>query len=146
MLPRNTIKPQSSGQSNNDSNMKDEEAEDQEQEPTEEYMCLTSSMTGVFGVITTLPESTYRRLNILQGQLTNGEEHVAGLNPRAYRASRYKSTNSSDMLRSVLDGGFLRRWLELSSGRRKDLATRAGATVEQIREDLWELQEAVGFF
>jgi len=146
MLPRNTTKPPSIDQPNNDNNMKGEEPEEQEQDSTQEYMCLTSSMTGIFGVITTLPESTYRRLNILQGQLTNGEEHVAGLNPRAYRASKYRSTNSNDMLRSVLDGGFLRRWLELSSGRRKDLATRAGATVEQVREDLWELQEAVGFF
>ena len=82
---------------------------------------------------------------MIQGQLTTGEEHVAGLNPRAYRASRYRSTNT-EVLRGVLDGAFIRRWLSLSTGRRKEFASRAGTSEEELRDDLWDLQEAINFF
>ena len=130
MLPRvNTTKSTSS--------------EDGEKEQ-DQYLCLVTTLTGAMGIVVNLPELTYRRLNILQGQLTNGEEHFCGLNPRAYRACRYKST-SMEVLRSVLDAGFIKKWLNLSKGRRADLAARAGSNEGVIRNDLWEIQQALAF-
>ncbi|KAF3938502.1 hypothetical protein ABW19_dt0205999 [Dactylella cylindrospora] len=121
-----------------DQNMEDEEEET-------EFICMFSTMTGVFGSISAISESMYRRLNVIQGQITNSGEHVAGLNPRAYRAAKFRNT-SSELMRAILDGKFLGRWLMLGAGRRKELAGRAGTSEEMLREDLWFLQDATAFF
>lgn len=39
-------------------------------------------------MVTPITEKTYKRLLLLYGQLVNGLQHVAGLNPRAFRYAR----------------------------------------------------------
>ncbi|KAF3920892.1 hypothetical protein ABW21_db0207301 [Orbilia brochopaga] len=110
-----------------------------------EYLCMFCTMTGMFGTISSIPESMYRRLNVIQGQITNAGEHAAGLNPRAYRAAKFRNT-SAEPMRAILDGNLLGRWLMLGAGRRKELAGRAGTSEDMLREDLWFLQDATAFF
>ncbi|KAF8477455.1 CPSF A subunit region-domain-containing protein [Kalaharituber pfeilii] len=110
------------------------------------YLCLTSTTTGVIGVVTTSPEPVYRRLNIIQNTLISGEEHTAALNPKAYRAAMLGSGRAASMeiLRGILDGGFLaRRWAGLSEGRKAELAARAGVTSKAVGEDIAAVETAL---
>jgi CPSF A subunit region len=43
------------------------------------------SLNGSISMVTPITEKTYKRLLLLYGQLVNGLQHVAGLNPRAFR-------------------------------------------------------------
>lgn len=108
----------------------------------EEYVVLAATMTGQLAMVTTIPEAAYRRLNIVQSQIINGEEHTAGLNPRAYRSSTYRSP-STELLRGVLDGAFLGRYLGLSEVRKAEIAGKARSNEGTIREDLMELEMAL---
>ena len=111
-----------------------------------EYICLISTLTGILACITTAPEPVYRRLNIIQNQLISGEEHPAGLNPKGYRAASLGAgrTQSSEILRGLLDGGFLqRRWAGLGEGRKVELAAKAGVEVARVREDMAGVETAL---
>lgn len=111
-----------------------------------EYICLISTLTGILACVTTAPEPVYRRLNIIQNQLISGEEHLAGLNPKGYRAATLCAgrTQSSEILRGLLDGGFLqRRWAGLGEGRKVELAAKAGVEVARVREDMAGVETAL---
>lgn len=84
-------------------------------------------------LITTLPENSYRRLNILQNQIVVGGEHTAGLNPKAFRHVA-ASDRTGEVLRGVLERGLLERWVGLSAGRKAEMAERAGMEVGLVRE------------
>lgn len=109
-------------------------------------------------MIRTIPETAYRRLNIVQGQIVNGEEHVAGLNPREYRAVVNYSGGGGggaggggwggsgggvggDTMRGVLDGGLVSRWIGLAEGRKGEVSAKAGCGVQGIRGDLKRVVE-----
>lgn len=112
-----------------------------------EYFVLVGTHTGSLAMVTPLPETCYRRLNIVQGQIINGEEHVAGLNPRGYRAVASAGGGvGGDLVRGVLDGALVARWIGLGEGRKKEIAGKAGSEVGGIREDLKRVVElAVGY-
>lgn len=93
---------------------------------------LLTSQTGSMALITSLPESTYRRLSALQSQLTNTLEHACGLNPRAFRAVESDGTAG----RGMVDGSLLRLWLGLGRQRRMEIAARVGASEWELRGDL----------
>jgi cleavage and polyadenylation specificity factor subunit 1 len=100
--------------------------------PVANHQVIITYQTGAVGLITPLSESSYRRLSALQMQLWNALDHACGLNPRAYRNAESDGIGG----RTVLDGTMLRRWLELGTQRRKDIAGRAGAESWEIRGDL----------
>ncbi|PWW76051.1 hypothetical protein C7212DRAFT_280229 [Tuber magnatum] len=103
----------------------------------QEYFVLAGTQTGSLAMIRTIPETAYRRLNIVQGQIVNGEEHVAGLNPREYRAVvNYSGGVGGDTMRGVLDGGLVSRWIGLAEGRKGEVSAKAGCGVQGIRGDL----------
>jgi len=127
-LPQTTLAPPTNGSTTNGAFL-----------TKSEYLCLSSTLTGTIGCITTAPEPVYRRLNIIQNQLISGEEHPAGLNPKGYRAASLGAgrAQSSEILRGVLDGSFLqRRWAGLGEGRKVELAAKAGAEVGRVQEDI----------
>lgn len=113
--------------------------------PAEEFLVLAGTATGSLAMITALPETSYRRLNIVQGQIVNGEEHTAGLNPRGYRAvvSSGAAGVGGDLLRGVLDGALVSRWVGFGEGRKSEIAGKAGSDVAGIREDLKGLDGAL---
>ncbi|KAI9842274.1 MAG: mRNA cleavage and polyadenylation factor subunit [Sclerophora amabilis] len=112
--------------------------------PPQQTLLLTSR-TGSLSILTPLSEPVYRRLSSLHSALTNLLDHPCGLNPRAYRApTGAAAVNAmtglgSDVLggaRGVLDEGLLRRWWELGTGKRGEVAARAGVRAEEVRSDL----------
>ncbi|KAF8446478.1 CPSF A subunit region-domain-containing protein [Terfezia claveryi] len=104
------------------------------------YLTLLSTLTGSLAVISSLPEPLYRRLNIIQNQLISSEEHPCGLNPKGYRTAVLQGgrAQSSELLRGVLDGGFLgRRWAGLGEGRKGEVGGKAGSERGRVGGEVW---------
>ena len=96
------------------------------------FHILTTSLTGSFGLITPVDETTYRSLGSLQTHLTSVLEHAAGLNPRDYRSVESESLGA----RGVIDGSLVTRISELGSARRAEVVGRAGGDAWALRSDL----------
>jgi len=93
---------------------------------------LLTTQSGSLGLLTPINETVYRRLGALQAFLTNSLDHACGLNPRGYRAVETERFGS----RGIVDGTILRRWSELSSGRRMEAVAKVGVEEGVVREDL----------
>ena len=96
------------------------------------YQALMTTQNGSLGLITCIPEESYRRLSALQSQLTNTLEHPCGLNPRAFRAVESDGTAG----RGILDGNLLFKWIGMSKQRKAEIAGRVGAHEWEIKADL----------
>ncbi|KAK2741029.1 mRNA cleavage and polyadenylation factor subunit [Myotisia sp. PD_48] len=101
--------------------------------PPTKYQVLITSQTGSIGTVTPLAEDSYRRLSALQSQLVNVLEHPCGLNPRGYRAVESDGIGGQ---RGMIDGNLLLRWFDMGAQRRIEIASRVGADVDAIRNDL----------
>ncbi len=102
---------------------------------------LLARATGLLAALHPLPESEYRRLSSLTAQLANSLAHTAGLNPRGHRMpAGFQSLApgvDASVGRSMVDGALLSRWAELGSGRRAEVAGRAGlASSAEVRAEL----------
>ncbi|KAK3336811.1 CPSF A subunit region-domain-containing protein [Cercophora scortea] len=124
LLPTTTTGPSTTPQQNgNSSNDKPD------QTPRAPQVLLLASPTGVLAALRPLSESAYRRLSSLATQLTTSLPHAAGLNPKGYRmpsASCPTSGVDAGVGRSIVDGVVLERFVELGTGRRGEMAGRAG--------------------
>ncbi|KAK3393663.1 CPSF A subunit region-domain-containing protein [Podospora didyma] len=104
------------------------------------HVLLMASPTGVISALRPLSEAAFRRLSSLAAQLTTSLPHAAGLNPKAYRmpsASCMPSGVDAGIGRSIIDGVMLQRYTELGTGRRGEMAGRAGYNrPDEIRSEL----------
>ncbi|KAG6368515.1 hypothetical protein INS49_002725 [Diaporthe citri] len=109
------------------------------------HTILFASPTGSLATLTSVSETSYRRLSSLMSQLINTLPHPAGLNPKAYRMPPSATQTKASMGpgvdagggRNIVDGAVLARWMELASGRRAEIAGRVGYSgSEEVRADL----------
>lgn len=104
---------------------------------------LLTTQSGALGLLTPINETVYRRLGALQAFLTNSLDHACGLNPRGFRAVETERFGS----RGIVDGTVLRRWTELSSGRRMEAVAKVGIEEGELRSDLMMVGEGgLGWF
>ncbi|CAO3589394.1 unnamed protein product [Absidia cylindrospora] len=102
--------------------------------------CLCGSFTGSISVVSPIPEKTFKRLGTLYGQLANSIQHVAGLNPRAYRLIKgSKQRMASNRTKAVLDGDLINAFAGLAVDRQKEVTKQIGTTVPRIMEDIVEI-------
>jgi len=101
---------------------------------TQQHQILIASLTGALSLLTPLTEAQYRSLNTLSTHLSNTLPHHCGLNPRAYRIDR--DAPAAEGGRTVVDGEILRRWRELGSMRRGEIAGRMATDVDSVREGI----------
>ncbi|KAH8813165.1 CPSF A subunit region-domain-containing protein [Xylogone sp. PMI_703] len=120
----------------------DVQAQSQSQSP---HQILLTTRTGSLALLTPLSESQYRRLGTLTSHLTNTLSHACGLNPRAYRTDR-DAPEAMVGGRQVVDGDVLRRWMELGTQRRSEVAGRVGVDGEEVREELVWLRSGLLYF
>ncbi|KAJ9114950.1 hypothetical protein QFC20_001325 [Naganishia adeliensis] len=97
----------------------------------------TDSMGGL-STLVPLKAARFKRLQLLQGQLTRSVQHVAGLNPKAYRhvANRYQARALN---KGVLDGFLLQTFIDLPIDKQKDMVSPIGTNRETIINDLMDL-------
>jgi len=101
---------------------------------TPQHQILIASLSGSFSLLTPLTESQYRSLNTLTTHLSNTLPHHCGLNPKAYRVDR--DAPAAEGGRTIVDGEILRRWRELGSMRRSEVAGKLGMDADSVREDI----------
>ncbi|KAL1925408.1 uncharacterized protein VTP21DRAFT_291 [Calcarisporiella thermophila] len=112
-----------------------------------QYLCLCGTLDGSLGLITPIPEKSFKRLQLLQGQLVNGLQHPAGLNPKAFRLLQSNERLASNPVKAVLDGDLIWQFLWcMPPVRRREMAKRIGTTVERIVTDLREIDFGWGYF
>lgn len=108
---------------------------------------LITMHTGSLALLTPLTEDTYRKLSTLSNHLSNALYHGAGTNPKAYRIAE----NAPEAIvggRTILDGAILMRWMELGTGKRRDILSRLGEAREgsmALREELRSLVGGIGY-
>lgn len=110
-------------------------------EPAEEaHAVLLASPTGVLATLRPLSESSYRRLYSITMQLTASLPYCAGLNPKSHRtasASCGPPGVDAGIGRSIVDGAILERFMELGTGKRGEIAGRAGySSPGEVRAEL----------
>ena len=100
---------------------------------TPQNQLLLLSQTGSLSLLTPLTDPSYRRLSALQNILLNTSSHPCSLNPRAYRAVETDGMGG----RGVIDGELIKRWHDLSSAQKANLADKVGSKgVWEVRGDL----------
>lgn len=104
-------------------------------------------------------DESAKRLQLLQGLLTRSIQHVAGLNPRAFRCASVthrigayqliplfpsarivrNDSAAKPLTRGILDGSLLSAFMELPIHRQKELTSPIGADRGQVLRDLGSL-------
>jgi cleavage and polyadenylation specificity factor subunit 1 len=105
-----------------------------------------ATLDGSLGYLLPLPETTFRRLKMLQIKLVQGLPHNAGLNPKAFRTFHTHHQYLYSAQHKVLDGELLWRYIQLSGKEKADFAKQIGTSVAQILEDLKEVDKVSAHF
>ncbi|TFY75914.1 hypothetical protein EWM64_g8097, partial [Hericium alpestre] len=79
-------------------------------------------------------ESTFKRLQLLQGQLTRNVQHAAGLNPRAFRIVRNDFV-SKPLSKGILDGNLLSSFNDLPITRQVEITRQIGTDRSLVLRD-----------
>ncbi|KAI8969822.1 CPSF A subunit region-domain-containing protein [Pilobolus umbonatus] len=111
------------------------------------HFCLCGTFSGSISVISPISEKTFKRLNTLYGQLVNNVQHIAGLNPRAYRLIKGpKQRMASNRTKAVLDGDLIFEFAGLSLDEQNETTKQIGTTVSRIMEDLVDIESSIDHF
>ncbi|KAF9486143.1 hypothetical protein BDN70DRAFT_870239 [Pholiota conissans] len=86
---------------------------------------LMGSPDGSLTSLTSVEEHAYKRLQLLQGQLTRNIQHTAGLNPKAFRIVRNDFV-SKPLSKGILDGNLLAHYEALPITRQNEMTRQIG--------------------
>ncbi|KAF8837869.1 hypothetical protein BDN67DRAFT_972360 [Paxillus ammoniavirescens] len=89
---------------------------------------------GSLSALTPVDEDAFKRLQLLQGQLSRNIQHVAGLNPRAYRIAR-NDTVSKPLSKGILDGQLLGTFEELGIQGQQEMTRQIGTERNAVLHD-----------
>lgn len=103
------------------------------------HITYFASLDGTLGFVLPISEKVYRRLLMLQNALTTQIQHIAGLNPRAYRALQSVRADLRNPQKNILDGDLLWKYLHLSMMEKIEIAKRIGTSLEQLTDDLMDI-------
>lgn len=99
---------------------------------------VSSTTEGAMYTVFPVNEATYRRMYIMQQQLTDKEFHHCGLNPRLNRTGKF---TGEQKLQPVLDGELIRRYAKLNEDRMRQIGNKISVKgAVEIWNDLMEFQ------
>jgi cleavage and polyadenylation specificity factor subunit 1 len=124
---------------------------------------VLATLDGAIAAVKAVGDATFKRLSLLQGQLVRNVQHVAGLNPRAYRCVYYvcwfsistevatnmaprtvrNDTLSRPLTKGILDGELLDVFDGLELERQVEMTKQIGTDREIVLGDLAAL---IGLF
>ncbi|CAN3372456.1 hypothetical protein DIURU_005048 [Diutina rugosa] len=108
------------------------------------WKTIGSCGNGSLFAMTPLSEDSYRRLYLLQQQMTDKEYHTCGLNPRLNRL--HSRDGAADVnQKPVIDGEVIRYFKRLTNDRRDVIATRVSTVgnPQEVWRDLINLEQVV---
>lgn len=89
---------------------------------------------GTLSSLVYVDESAYKRLQLLQGQLTRNVQHVAGLNPKAFRIVRNDYV-SRPLTKGILDGSLLAAFDDLPITQQHEVTQQIGTERVTVTKD-----------
>ncbi|KAJ2917885.1 hypothetical protein MD484_g2498, partial [Candolleomyces efflorescens] len=95
---------------------------------------LMGATDGTLFSLTPVEENSFKRLQLLQGQLTRNIQHVAGLNPKAFRTVK-NEYNSKPLLKGILDGNLLAHYESLPIARQNEMTQQIGTERHVVLKD-----------
>ncbi|EIN09100.1 hypothetical protein PUNSTDRAFT_67240 [Punctularia strigosozonata HHB-11173 SS5] len=95
---------------------------------------VAGSIDGSLAALTCMDEPAFKRLQLLQGQLTRNIQHVAGLNPKAFRIVRNDYV-SKPLSKGILDGNLLSSYLELPIPRQEEITKQIATERAAVLRD-----------
>ncbi|XP_029637941.1 cleavage and polyadenylation specificity factor subunit 1 [Octopus sinensis] len=110
------------------------------------HITFFATLDGSIGFVMPISEKVYRRLLMLQNAMATLIPHIAGLNPKAYRAAKATIPELFNPSRNILDGELLWKYTNLSVIEKSEVARRIGITVDQIIDDLMEIDHLSSHF
>ncbi|THU95820.1 cleavage factor protein [Dendrothele bispora CBS 962.96] len=108
-----------------------------EEIPQARLMC--GATNGSLVSLTPVDEAVSKRLQLLQGQLTRNMQHVAGLNPRAFRIVR-NDYFSRPLSKGIADGNLLVHFASMSAPRQAEMTRQIGTEVWTVLKDWISLE------
>ncbi|THU75523.1 hypothetical protein K435DRAFT_880663 [Dendrothele bispora CBS 962.96] len=108
-----------------------------EEIPQARLMC--GATNGSLASLTPVDEAVSKRLQLLQGQLTRNMQHVAGLNPRAFRIVR-NDYFSRPLSKGIADGNLLVHFASMSAPRQAEMTRQIGTEVWTVLKDWISLE------
>lgn len=99
------------------------------------FQVIGSTVEGAMYTVFPVGEATYRRMYILQQQLTDKEFHPCGLNPKLNRFASVKNEVTLK-LRPLLDCELLRRYAKLNQDRMRTFSQKV--SIKNVSTDLWK--------
>lgn len=108
------------------------------------FQTIGSTVEGAMFCVFPVNESAYRRMYILQQQLTDKEFHACGLNPKLNR--QYGATSVDGTTRPMIDCELIRRFAKLNDDRKRALLQKVGFNSEvDVWRDLIEMEGVMSF-
>ncbi|KAI0754932.1 CPSF A subunit region-domain-containing protein [Daedaleopsis nitida] len=86
---------------------------------------VCGAVDGTLSTLTYVDEASFKRLHLLQGQLIRTVQHVAALNPKAFRMVRNEYV-SRPLTRGILDGNLLATFEDLPIARQNEVTRQIG--------------------
>ncbi|KAH7642361.1 cleavage and polyadenylation specificity factor subunit 1-like [Dermatophagoides farinae] len=110
------------------------------------HVSMFATLDGSIGYLLPIPEKTYRRLLMLQNLLTTNIQHIAGLNPKAFRMVKMRKMDLMNPSKNILDGDLLYKYVHLSLNEKFEIAKKIGTSAKQIIDDLQEIYSITAHF
>jgi len=110
------------------------------------HMVVLATLDGGVAHLLPIAEKTYRRLQMLHNVLHTTLAHVAGLNPKAFRAAKSHNRQLVNGARAVVDGDLVFAFLGLSHQEQVEVARKIGTRVDEIIDDLTEIDRYTAHF
>ncbi|OSD02613.1 hypothetical protein PYCCODRAFT_1477600 [Trametes coccinea BRFM310] len=95
---------------------------------------VCGSVDGSLNTLTYVDEAAFKRLHLLQGQLIRTVQHVAALNPKAFRMVRNEHV-SRPLSKGILDGNLLATFEDLPIGRQNEVTRQIGTDRATVLKD-----------
>lgn len=99
------------------------------------FQVIASTVEGAMYTVFPVSEATYKRMYILQQQLSDKEFHSCGMNPKLNRFAPVKN-ESTLALRPLLDCELLRRYAKLNQDRKRTFAQKV--SIKNVSVDIWK--------
>ncbi|KAL6451970.1 CFT1 Protein CFT1 [Candida maltosa Xu316] len=100
------------------------------------FQTIGCTQDGSFFNVFPINESAYRRMYILQQQLTDKEYHYCGMNPRLNRLGNIEIHNNETNSKPILDYDLIKRFTKLNNDRKRNLANKVSS--KGGSQDIWK--------
>ncbi|KAL1407554.1 mRNA cleavage and polyadenylation factor subunit [Vanrija albida] len=109
-----------------------------EEEIAPQSQLIYATSDGSLTTLVAVKPARFRRLQFVQDQLVRNAQHVAGLNPRAFRTVR-NDLMARPLSKGVLDGGLLAHFAIQPIQRQRDMMRQIGTDAVTVASDLHAL-------